>query len=195
MTRKSYHHGNLEETLIEAGIEIINREGVEHFSIRKVAAACGVSHAAPYKHFADKDELLRAMQRHVSEKFASMLEDSWKKHQDEPGRMICLGQDYIRFFEKNPHYFRFFTTQYGGDVNLGQLDAAGGNRPFEVFRKAFLEEAREKGIPEHLHQKLLLAKWAMVHGIASLANMEGIQFDGDWSELAGELFKNMVWRE
>ena len=57
----SYHHGNLRQALIEAGIKIINESGEENLSLRKVAALCNVSHAAPYAHFKDKDELLEAI--------------------------------------------------------------------------------------------------------------------------------------
>ena len=52
-----YHHGNLRQALIDAGIKIINENGEEALSLRKAAAACDVSHAAPYAHFKDKDEL------------------------------------------------------------------------------------------------------------------------------------------
>lgn len=48
MPKKQYHHKDLRNALIEKGIEIVNSEGLHSFSLRKVAAACGVSHAAPY---------------------------------------------------------------------------------------------------------------------------------------------------
>ena len=53
MTQK-YHHGQLKQALIEAGIEILNVTTPEQLSLRKVANQCGVSHAAPYKHFKNK---------------------------------------------------------------------------------------------------------------------------------------------
>ena len=69
----SYHHGNLRQALIDAGIKIINENGEENLSLRKVAAACGVSHAAPYAHFKDKDELIEAIKDNVTEKFMEKL--------------------------------------------------------------------------------------------------------------------------
>ena len=60
--KQSYHHKDLRNALIEKGIEIVSKEGIHSFSLRKVAAACGVSHAAPYSHFQNKEELLEAMQ-------------------------------------------------------------------------------------------------------------------------------------
>ena len=54
----SYHHGNLRQALIDAGIKIINEQGEDALSLRKAAALCEVSHAAPYAHFKDKEELI-----------------------------------------------------------------------------------------------------------------------------------------
>ena len=68
MPKKQYHHKDLRNALIEKGIEIVNSEGLHSFSLRKVAAACGVSHAAPYSHFQSKEELLDAMQQHITDK-------------------------------------------------------------------------------------------------------------------------------
>ena len=55
MKSKSYHHGDLRNALIETGIELINEYGEEKLSLRKVATKCGVSNAAPYAHFKNKD--------------------------------------------------------------------------------------------------------------------------------------------
>ena len=57
MEKKPYHHGELKKALIENGIEFINQYGEEKLSLRKVAEKCGVSNAAPYAHFKDKDDL------------------------------------------------------------------------------------------------------------------------------------------
>ena len=59
--RQTYHHKDLRNALIETGIQLVSTEGVNAFSLRKVAAACGVSHAAPYSHFQNKEELLEAV--------------------------------------------------------------------------------------------------------------------------------------
>ena len=58
---KGYHHGNLRKELIEKGIKMINDTGEEKLSLRKLAVECGVSNAAPYTHFKNKDELLKAI--------------------------------------------------------------------------------------------------------------------------------------
>lgn len=72
--RQTYHHKDLRNALIETGIHLVNTEGVNSFSLRKVAAACGVSHAAPYSHFQNKEELLEAMQLFITDRFSKQLE-------------------------------------------------------------------------------------------------------------------------
>ncbi|MBU0935252.1 MAG: TetR/AcrR family transcriptional regulator [Spirochaetes bacterium] len=61
MQKSSYHHGDLKRALIEAGIELLAKEGSAAFSLRKVAIRAGVSHTAPYAHFADKQALIAAI--------------------------------------------------------------------------------------------------------------------------------------
>lgn len=61
MQKNSYHHGDLKRALIEAGIELLAKEGAAAFSLRKVAVRAGVSHTAPYAHFADKQALIAAI--------------------------------------------------------------------------------------------------------------------------------------
>ena len=69
----NYHHGNLRQALIDAGIKIINEKGEDNLSLRKVAALCNVSHAAPYAHFKDKDELIEAIKSSVLNSYGSAV--------------------------------------------------------------------------------------------------------------------------
>ncbi|MBP5299660.1 MAG: TetR/AcrR family transcriptional regulator, partial [Lachnospiraceae bacterium] len=107
--KDSYHHGNLRNALIEAGLKIINESGEDALSLRKVAAACGVSHAAPYAHFADKESLIEAIKQKVTDDFTGELERSV----NEPGvesvedAILSMGEAYIMFFRNKPDYFNF----------------------------------------------------------------------------------------
>ncbi len=65
MDNKPYHHGNLRSALVEAGLELISMEGEETLSLRKAALKCGVSNAAPYAHFNNKDEFIAAIQQSI----------------------------------------------------------------------------------------------------------------------------------
>src|ERR1700740_773464 len=59
--RQPYHHGHLEETLLKTAIQLIGEVGPAGFTLREVARRAGVSHNAPYRHFADREELLAAV--------------------------------------------------------------------------------------------------------------------------------------
>ena len=61
MSNENYHHENLKAELIKKGLKLLDEEGYENFSLRKVAKACSVSHTAPYRHFDSKDDLIMAI--------------------------------------------------------------------------------------------------------------------------------------
>lgn len=190
MVKKPYHHGNLEETLIEAGLELLDKEGMSGFSLRRVAAACGVSHAAPYKHFSDKDALLGAMSKYVGARLGEVLEATWTKHQDDESRMIFFAQTYLRFFLKNPHYFRFMTTQSNDLIDLTHLETPSEYLPFEIFRRAAAEELEKRNVPNQQRNQTIISMWAMVHGVTSIAMMQGVRFAGNWEELLETILLN-----
>ena len=99
----SYHHGNLRNELIERAIAIVNDEGEQALSIRKVAGACGVSYAAPYAHFKNKEQLLSACREYVSKQFADFLANSIAgKDITNPETLNILGNAYIEFFKLQP---------------------------------------------------------------------------------------------
>lgn len=93
--------------MIEAGIGLINEDGLKSFSLRKVAAKCNVSHAAPYSHFKDIDALISTMGDYVTEQFMDKLLASINGREDEPEALSLLGMAYIEFFIENPQYFQF----------------------------------------------------------------------------------------
>ncbi|MCC8123153.1 MAG: TetR/AcrR family transcriptional regulator [Oscillospiraceae bacterium] len=189
MEKKPYHHGNLEESLIEAGIILLDKVGLEQFSLRKVAIACGVSHAAPYKHFNSKQDLLDAMKKYVEKQFSAALKESLEYYKNDPDRIIYFGQAYLKFFIKNPHYFRFFITHTGLEIDLSDLQQNSNYEPFELFKKTAIEEFTFRKIPVALYKQLMIAMWAMVHGVTSLATMEGVIYDNNWVDLLGKILK------
>ena len=73
MDNKPYHHKELKKTLIETGLEFIDKYGEEKLSLRKIAEKCGVSSAAPYAHFKDKDDFINAVQQYIMDSFMDSL--------------------------------------------------------------------------------------------------------------------------
>ncbi len=179
----------MEKLLIEEGITLIDTEGFQNFSLRKLAVRCGVSHAAPYNHFPDKEALLQAIQTYIEDQFSADLGDCLKTHQEDEDRTIFLAQAYLNFFLERPHYFRFFMFNSGIQVDLSRLNSANGYRPFEIFKNAVKEELSHYTIPKSLRNQTILAMWAMVHGITGMATMNGVHYKGDWSRLLASILK------
>lgn len=118
MKEKQYHHGDLRKALIETGIELINREGEEKLSLRKVATLCGVSNAAPYAHFQNKAEFICAMQEYVLDMFVSDLEKSIDGCFDPSKVFSRLGTTFVMFFYQHPLYYNFLFSRKNIEINL-----------------------------------------------------------------------------
>lgn len=96
---------DLRQALIEAGIEEINRFGANDFSVRRVANACGVSTAAPYKHFKDKKEFIGAIIDYVNEQWAVEQDRLLASCADDPRtQMVTVATGYIKFLMEKPYY-------------------------------------------------------------------------------------------
>ncbi|MCL1853661.1 MAG: TetR/AcrR family transcriptional regulator [Peptococcaceae bacterium] len=181
--RESYHHKNLKNQLIDKGIELVSTEGLKSFSLRKVAAACGVSHAAPYSHFQNKDELLNAMQCHITAEFSKALEDTITAYGDSADVLAHLGKAYVVFFIDNPHYFSFLYTQSTVQIDLSFSDDVGHNyAPFETFKGLALALMEKAAYPKEKNKDAVIALWSFIHGIASLATMKNVRYDENWEE-------------
>ena len=193
MTDKPYHHGNLRNLLIEAGIELINQEGTKQFSLRKVAALCGVSHAAPYSHFKNKEELLKAMQDYVREQLMEVLNNTIQSYTNfnDQYLLILMGKSYVMFFIKNPQYFPFLCSQLCMEINLSMDDDGTNNfPPFELFKTTSLRVLREMGLPEEKLKDAIISMWATVHGLASIATMQNVHYDEDWETKIEDIIWN-----
>ena len=190
MKEKPYHHGDLRNQLIEAGIALINEEGLKGFSLRKVAMKCGVSHAAPYSHFKDVDDLIAAMGEHVTEHFMEKLHAAINGREEHPDAIEFLGKAYIDFFIENPQYFQFLFYHSGLTIDLDH-ENPDDYPPFALFRATAYQLFRDTHLPEEEYPEKLIALWSVVHGIASLLTNNGIRYSGSWSDI----FTNITHEE
>ena len=187
-----YHHGNLKQALIDAGIRIINKEGEQGVSLRKVAAACGVSHSAPYAHYKDKDELLSAIKESVTEQFTEYLNkavDGMKEESTEKA-IVAMGRSYVKFFIDNPDYYQFLFYNQRITVHLmtGELHEE-DYPPYRLLKALFFRYLDEKGINLSDEEKEieLIKIWSTVQGIASIACMENVTTSKPWETYLDKL--------
>ena len=150
MTSRPYHHENLRELLIEAGIKLMNEQGFANLSIREIAKQCGVSHSAPYRHFSSKEDLVNAMRQYVEARFVEILESTIEEEHGSFSSMIGFGKAYVKFFVENPEYYTFFTHQEEIYVNLssqtGKIES--NYKPFLIFKEYAYKFLTHHNIPQ-----------------------------------------------
>ena len=182
----TYLHGNLREALIEAGLKIINENGEDALSLRKVAAACDVSHAAPYAHFKDKDELIEAIKDSVTERFMEELVSAIDGKPTADEAIIAMGRAYVIFFSKNPDYFVFLFGKQNITAHLKMnKEYKNDYPPFLLLRRMYLKHLEENNLEKTTEEQEidLIKIWSMVHGMASIACMKGVKSSINWNDL------------
>lgn len=107
MTSTTYHHGDLKNALIRAGMDILAREGVSGLSLRKVAKQAGVSHTAPYSHFADKQALIAAISTEGFKQLYAQLGAVFSSYKNDPANLLIeTGWAYVQFALNEPDLFK-----------------------------------------------------------------------------------------
>ncbi len=192
MESKPHHHGNLPNSLIKAGLELISTEGEEKLSLRKVALKCGVSNAAPYAHFNNKDEFIAAIQQHIMDLFTSTLEQTAEMYADAPDLLSMLGTAYVKFFYQNPLYFDFLFSRKNIRINLS-MDCSGEKElpPLKILKQAAVQTFCKFDMPEPVMQNKIIAMWALVHGLSAIATMPNVEYDKDWETRIEEIIKSI----
>ena len=187
----SYHHGNLRQALIDAGIKIINESGESGLSLRKAAALCEVSHAAPYAHFKDKEELIEAIKSSVTEQFMEELQNAVSDAPDAECAIISMGKRYVVFFLHKPDYFKFL---FGNQNIVAHLrmdkEYAEDYPPFKLLKEVYIKYLEEKNIhkSEDEQEMELLKLWSSAHGLAAIACMSQVKLSFDWEKaLSGDI--------
>src|SRR3954464_9701353 len=131
---RGYHHGNLKEALIRAALELIAEKGPAGFTFAEAARWAGVSPAAPYRHYRDRDDLLADVARRGFEQFAAALEQAWDGGRpDTFAAFERLGRAYLAFARGEPAYY---SAMFEAGIPLeksAELTAA-GDRAFAVIR-------------------------------------------------------------
>lgn len=167
--RRSYHHGNLREALIAAALELISRKGPAGFTFAEAARQAGVSPAAPYRHYRDRDALLADVALRGFERFAADLDTAWAEGQPNPlAAFERLGRAYLAFARNEP---ALYTAMFEAGLPLESYPELrdAGDKAFGVLRRAC--EAVVATLPAGRRAPALMMSvhiWSLCHGIASL---------------------------
>lgn len=174
MNKDSYHHGNLREALLREGLKILSEEGEEKLSLREIAKRCNVSSAAPYAHFKDKDEFLAAMQDFVMQELTNQLRVTKNKCEGGKSILIDLGMSYILFFLDNPNYYPVLFSQSDYAEAILWNKESHRNPAFTVLKDTAEPILAQVPISDLEKHHLLIAMWALVHGLAAIICVPGV---------------------
>jgi AcrR family transcriptional regulator len=167
--RRSYHHGNLREALIKAALDLIAAKGPAGFTFAEAARSAGVSPAAPYRHFRDRDALMADVARQGFERFEAFLTTAWNEGRPDTFTALGnLGKAYLAFARTEPAYY---SAMFEAGVPLDDYPELrqAGDRAFAIVRNAaevLCATLPMAGRPPALMVALHI--WALSHGIASL---------------------------
>lgn len=167
--RRSYHHGNLREALVSAALSLISEKGPGGFTFAEAARAAGVSPAAPYRHFRDRDALLAEVAQRGFELFAESLSAGWNEGRPNPRAAFeRMGRAYLGFARTEPSHFSAMFESGLSFADYPELRSA-GDRAFAILREAcdavVATLPTEKRPPAMM---MALHVWSLSHGIAAL---------------------------
>ena len=183
-----YHHGDLRNALIEEGIKMINTSGEDSLSMRKLAEKCGVSMAAPYAHFKNKEEMINAIKKYVEDAFAEYLEKAIASVAGPDGdvekKIIVLGNAYVSFFIDNPEYFTFLFSRGYVHLNLDYNSDEDNFKPYKILKDLCKQYFSEKkpDMSDHEKELEIIRIWSSVQGLTSIIFMQNVKWSRNWKD-------------
>jgi len=194
----TYQHGDLKEALVQAGLKLLTEGGVESLSLRAAAQLAGVSHAAPYRHFADKDALVAAIAERGFRLLTRSMSDEVARavrahaHVDVRARLRGAGVGYVRFALAHPGYFRVIFSGLVPDAAVSAELRAAGDEAYAVLRGLIAEGVAHGTLVAADIDELSLAAWSVVHGLGMLAVNGQLKAWGDGAATVERLATTVV---
>ncbi len=178
---RPYHHGHLREALVDAALTAARVDGPAAVILRAATRAAGVSPNAAYRHFADRDDLLRAVAGRCQDKMASLMEARLAHSNHQPGsagawqQLRVAGRAYVDFAIAEPGWFRT-AFSIALDMQAAQPDHP---RPlYQILANTLDNLVTAGAIPSASRPGAEYVAWSAVHGIATLIT------DGSLRDLA-----------
>jgi AcrR family transcriptional regulator len=166
---KPYHHGDLRNALIQAGLELLAEGGAQELDLRKVARRAGVSHAAPYRHFADKQALIAAINEEGFHMLAERIRSTLHEVSDEPfEQLLGVALAYVRFAQENPWLMREMFSGITIERETFESLQMASKSVYRLYAEV-IKSGQERGkIVDGDPTALAGVLWSVLHGLAML---------------------------
>ncbi len=166
MAKSEYHHGDLENAIIETATKLLEVEGNSDISIRRIAKELGVSHQAPYQHFSSKSDVINAVREKGFDNLALACRGAETKFPDSPFLQLqCAANAYVKFAIEYPTLYNLMFGMAEQQID-GNSVRQSTMRSFEALAK-IIQQSTPPFSKTTVERSRLF--WAMGHGIASLA--------------------------
>lgn len=194
---KGYHHGDLRQAVLKAAFALVRKHGLRELTLREVARKIGVTHAAPYHHFKDRDALLAAMELIAFAELDAAMRENKRGVDDPSEELFLLGRTYIDFARAHPERLQVM-FQRGPDVMKQALENEPGRSSFQHLVDALIRCQQAGVAPLGDPFALALSAWCLVHGFAALwveGPLSGMaQYAGGFELLRDNMLRNLgVW--
>ncbi|AYF77783.1 TetR/AcrR family transcriptional regulator [Nocardia yunnanensis] len=191
---RSYHHGDLRAELLRRAEETLSRAGVDGLSLRQLARDTGVSHAAPSRHFRDKQALLDALTIAGFERLGAGFEQAAGSGGDTaafPARLRAMAHTYLRFAIDNPALLALmFARKNSSDPAIEEAAARAFTVPIEMVADAQAGGEVVPGEP----RRICLSAVAALHGLAAILGsglVAAEEADGLFDEMVGHMMDGL----
>jgi len=162
---KPYHHGNLRDALLDAAFRRVDADGADELNMRELARELGVSSAAPFRHFADKQVLLAAVAERAASLLGRALDEASERCDDALTQFRAMAVAYVRFTAEHPALFRLIHDSEG--VSSGFVGEVSDERRAKLI--ALIIEGQNAGlIPDADPELIALTSEALTHGLARM---------------------------
>ncbi|MBE9140188.1 TetR/AcrR family transcriptional regulator [Nodosilinea sp. LEGE 07088] len=167
--KTTYHHGDLRQALVDGAIAMIAEQDIGRLSLREVARRVGVSHAAPYRHFQDREELLAAVGEEGFIGLTQAMETGQAQAAADPlERLRATGVAYVQFAVTHPSHYRVMFGSFGAEHCPHPQRAQVGWQAFQVLLTS-IEAGQQAGVLRTGDaMQLAWVAWSTVHGLAML---------------------------
>lgn len=166
--KSAYHHGDLHGQLVAAARSLIEEHGPDGFSMSDACRLAGVSTAAPYRHFASKQDLLTEVAKDGLQRLGAQMEENASQYPRGTIESIsAIGRAYVNFALREPHTFRLMFSTRAHSGRIEELKEV-GRASYGVLLREVARYTGEHDITETVVRNAF-PLWTQVHGLSFLA--------------------------
>jgi AcrR family transcriptional regulator len=196
---RPYHHGDLQRAIVSAALEVLSESQSTEFSLRELARRAGVTHNAPYKHFADKRELLAAVSAVGFELLAKRIAEATAGLSNPRARLSAMARDYVRHGVENPALYRLMFGGYltGPEHSRPAIEIAAAEKTKALLTDVIVHGGLGRAIANTSRNErriagAILVFWSQMHGLTLLLVDQLVGPSGKTDELIESVLNGMI---